>query len=577
MIATEWTRKVAASTITCPVIGVKRCNFLIGAKVLQIFCYCIEGKAIPCKLFLLKHPWNGRLLNNEAYRFHVFESTNNVYHCISGNSQRGFQLRGLNRAVAKKQSLNMGPKQYDDHIVISVNSSKKLVEQPEWTIPTSTIYNLRREEKADDYDSINIVESMRLMWVNDQRYPDLLQKGGSTFKFVQQVNICPIQVVLFCNDQLRILNEEYDRFVSTASVPFFVVHLDGTGAIVSKLWGLRDMERDNTKQRMLFSIVRPVRIRDDTSKPMLIPFATYLTNDRSSQSLRYFCWKFRMSYEDFRGSWPPFDVVVVDQDWAEVNALLREFNNNLTVASYLQTTYELVVNSQPKPKHLVLVKFCCVHLFKHITQVTNKFFGGSVGKELVDVMFVHIIHSTSYKEFTELFKILINIVFGDTNQQRNTLRRIVLYEQKRDEFLAYTTNTAVDDEKIFNEREDTAKNEKIDKAIYKNSPFFKDCERILEEELRNIDTAGKEKEIEFMNLIMKHYMSIIPMISAFLVPQQETCTRNFVRFSNANAESYFSLLKEMLRRINCRIGKLPIRLDVLTKTLKGKIPLKQYT
>lgn len=52
--------------------------------------------------------------------------------------------------------------------------------------------------------------------------------------------------------------------------------------IVSKSYGHENMDIDNGKQRMLFSIGRPVKIEEDCQ------FATFITNDTSSKCIRDF-------------------------------------------------------------------------------------------------------------------------------------------------------------------------------------------------------------------------------------------------------------------------------------------------
>lgn len=110
-------------------------------------------------------------------------------------------------------------------------------------------------------------------------------------------------------------------------------------------------------------------------------------------------------------------------------------------------------------------------------------------------------------------------------------------------------------------------------AIYKSSPFYKDFKHILDEAMQKWTSVGKDTEIEFLQYIIKHYFSMLPFISAILVPIKTSHPQvsSKIRFSNAYAESYFSMLKEMLRRMENRIGKLPIRVDVLVKILKQNV------
>lgn len=560
VVVNEWQKQ----NYFCNVINVRRAKFLQRANTLEISAYCVEGAEIACKLYKLRHTVENEELNSSdgSKLFEVWESTNPRLH--SEQSRKTNQLRGPNRLLAKQESLRNGPLEYADKIIISTETDKIICDKPSWPITQNTIYNLRREARAEDYLHVKVMESLHSMWLVEKTLPRVLKKGKAEFRFLKTANDCPLQIVLISHPQTLIMDTEFKKFQPSLSEPLLVYHLDGTGAIVSKPYGHKNMSVDNLQQRMLFSLVRPVKT-EGKPKATIVPLATYITNDRSTDSLRFFLWNIRVTFENDNHYWPPFDVIVVDKDWAEINAVLKEFNNHLSIHDYLKTAYDYVNGDSNAAKGiLVLIQLCSVHLFKLIHRDTETYIHEPWLREIVNVLFVHIIHAKTYKEFLGLFKGLVTILLAEDDSRRKAVREMVLFEKNKDIF-----NTSISLESGFN---DSIKRDANTDAMYKSSPFYKDCCAVLDsmmDTFTNIDNTKKQ----FICYAMQHYFSILPLISAILVPskhkQNELPVQ--VRFHNNYSEGYFCVLKEMLRRMENRIGKMPIRIDVLIKILKQNL------
>ncbi|XP_062538226.1 uncharacterized protein LOC134206514 [Armigeres subalbatus] len=177
----------------CNIINVKRAKFLRRNSSLEISAYCVEGTTIPCKLYKLIHAVHNKELNHidGSKSFEVWESRNLRLHAEP--SHKTNQLRGPNRIQARQESVLNGPLEYADKIIISTETEKVLVEKPNWPIPMSSIYNLRREARAIDYLHSKVMESLHSMWLAEQTLPKALRKGKAEFRFLQSVSACPLQ------------------------------------------------------------------------------------------------------------------------------------------------------------------------------------------------------------------------------------------------------------------------------------------------------------------------------------------------------------------------------------------------
>lgn len=337
----------------------------------------------------------------------------------------------------------------------------------------ATIYNLRREAKAEDYLAKDVMESLHSMWLAELTVPQIPKKGTAEFRYLQEVSCGPFMLILSSHPQLCILNTDFKKFQPSEDEPLYMIYMDGTGGIVSKPHGHKNMNIDNRKQRMLFSISRPIKIQGDSHKPTIFPFATFITNDKSTKCLRHFLWSFRLSFENAFHYWPPFHGIVVDQDWAEINAILHEFNNHMSVSAYIMKAYKHAKEANGKTIEdiPVVVQLCSVHLFKHIHRDTKEHSIDPRLREVVNVIFVHIIHARSYHEFLYIFNHLITILLADETSKRNAIRELVLYEKCKEIF-----NTSID-----HEAKEECMLDDENEAIYKSSPFYKDCMYILEE------------------------------------------------------------------------------------------------
>lgn len=122
-------------------------------------------------------------------------------------------------------------------------------------------------------------------------------------RFVQEVSVGPLRIILLSYDQLKILHLERKRYdeQTTPKPPFFVVGTDATGKLCAEMKDLK-----SEKRIFNYTFVKDVAIPGSSENPMIFTFGDMITNDNSWLGISVFYQKLKAMFIEEHKYWPPF-------------------------------------------------------------------------------------------------------------------------------------------------------------------------------------------------------------------------------------------------------------------------------
>lgn len=158
--------------------------------------------------------------------------------------------------------------------------------------------------------------------------------------------------------------------------------------------------------------------------------------------------------------------IVVDWSWAEMNAVIRAFNN-MSVKEYMETVFKIIsTQDKSKLKNLVVLLECSSHLTKTMKADVKKFFSSAQDRKVIFEILGGFFECKSWNEIVLMMKNFI-IIF-----------KFPLYDEEVKDALksieSFKSELAPDlSECLSDEEEEDLRFEKTDqKEIFKDSPFY---------------------------------------------------------------------------------------------------------
>ena len=135
-----------------------------------------------------------------------------------------------------------------------------------------------------------------------------------------------------------------------------ILHMDATGLI--------DRKPQHLKCKRIFYYCVLVKHKSE-----IIKLTQIITSEHSRTSIGNWLSYYKEFVMKENKKWP-LAIIVVDQSWTEINAIVQRWNNT-TLLNYLQMTYDLFNSNIQLPTSLVIVKVCFGHFSKTVANTIN--------------------------------------------------------------------------------------------------------------------------------------------------------------------------------------------------------------
>lgn len=345
----------------------------------------------------------------------------------------------------------------------------------------------------------------------------------------------PLNILLFSEEQFSVSRNE--------TIAFF----DATGSVV------RNPDSDIVDKQIFYYALVINKYKTT------VPICEMISIDQSIPTIINMFTKYWYFVNGLTKRFPKMKTIVTDFCWASMNAILRVCNL-MDMNSYLQNTYNFIVDSKPLPENFVSIYSCNAHFQHRVSlNIKHKFeqYKDKSGLTLETTGLM--LRCTTWAELVEIFEYVV-IVFCSTDSGKSDKAILQLKphvrkmnaEDKEEEF-EIDFDKAQCDEIIDLENDDAGK------AIYSKSPkyFCAQAMHVKRKLLINEeDITNKFYIPALVDYMIEHYMAYCPLWTGIILSAQHP---GKCKLSNATVEGFFRIIKEDVLKT---LKKNPVRFFV---------------
>ena len=319
------------------------------------------------------------------------------------------------------------------------------------------------------------------------------------------------------------------------------------------------------KQILLFTLLARGPLDKQTRNREKIPVADFLTTSDDSLSIEIYLKKIIDNFKGYCYFKLP-KIIVTDFSWANINALLKAFNNCKPI-HYLNWSFKLIVQNNETLRNIIPVKvyLCSAHLLKNVSDDFNKMVKNSekVGLKRDFIFgFSFLQNSISLDEFNQVLIALFNIYNRKFKNENLDDFLAFLKMKKNTKDIDWLQSVASSDYSSNDSSKSDAyffPDQKI--VSYKeDSPFTAYFEEIFKNEKKKILKEEKKVTVKVRNEyfcpkvfeIIKKRLHVMPFWTGILINNSFNVSKT--RLSNNAIESWFDFLKNDILRENKRIN-----------------------
>ncbi len=342
-----------------------------------------------------------------------------------------------------------------------------------------------------------------------------------------------------------------------------VLFFDSTGSILKDIM--------NQKKPFMYSIVA-----HDVAKKCIVPIAEFFTTSCNHISISKYLATIKNKFDENKIPYPK--IIVTDQGWALVNAVLLSFNY-CNLSNYLNWCFLVKVEKRSDPELMLKMKvkiyLCSTHflhsLIKNAKQIKKNGFGMDISKEFLQafVFFFTLIQNSTNLVQIENYLINIHNVFNNIfNDESVTYSLNVLVQEIKNRDLSKididngrNSPEEIERDKMFQQ---FVKDSNIyfvndyEKNIKKESPFNDHFNQKLlyYDEIVQQKTKDNEKRVltsnEFycpaiFNLLATQ-LHKIPLWSGIMLEEADFIYVTKTRLTNNMVECHFFHVKKIILR-----------------------------
>lgn len=281
---------------------------------------------------------------------------------------------------------------------------------------------------------------------------DLMIKAeNESFKFID-LSVAPVRCKLVSQLQLK------------TAIDFFKnknclrrCHFDATGSILGKI-------SSDRPEMMLYYLILPLKTNEKNTNHLRFNIAELVSESQTSFTIESFLRHVANDVKMLSSSnFQLIHEVVVDWSWAEINAVIKAFNN-ISVQNYIDTVFKIISTGDPlRLKSLVVLLECSSHLTHTMKSDVKKHVKDFVQQKLICMLLGQIFNCESWVQACSVIEDLIAVL---TSKTKNCRVELAIVRIQNNDVLSA-------DENIDNNEQEAIEFEKRDcKEIYKDSAFF---------------------------------------------------------------------------------------------------------
>lgn len=357
--------------------------------------------------------------------------------------------------------------------------------------------------------------------------------------FIQRRGSNPFYAIMYTQEQLKLLNENG-----------IILYFDATGSIFKKWQGFE-------KRMLLYSLI--LRNRHKGEPP--VPIAEMICNDHTTEMISHMLFTLRMDLSRLHGrsglSVFPVELIVTDFSWALIHSALQFLNNGMNVDSYLESTYNSLVNEAPWTK-CTGVFLCANHVVHIVARKLNSLKNINKGqKEAFLHSFVLLQYTENFSLATDTIRLIFR-VFGNkyvTPDVRKATKTLLMkikrwkVNEKSDSAMESSGQWA-----LHLEPDDDVYPHRVRTTIRNRSPWMGYFKSISDFELHNSDDTEIELKLrrkqdenpyynaEYLKYLLTHWLPMFSMWS-MAVSQLYSFKKEDSWYSNAHVENWFASVK----------------------------------
>lgn len=306
-------------------------------------------------------------------------------------------------------------------------------------------------------------------------------------------------------------------------------HFDATGSILSKL-------SPENPEMMLYFLIFPMKTMKDNMHHLRFNVAEFISESQKAITIELFL-RHVISFSDVA----LFHEIVLDGSWAEINAVIKAFNN-ISVKAYLQLTFDIITSGdESKLSSLVVLQECSSHLTKTMKDDIKKHYDNREACNIISSMLGNIFNTRSWDEANTRVSSLI----------------IVLKSPKQND--AVINALQASQEEVFLSQDSQNETQHIDKReykqIYKDSAFYQHFASVAE--TFEPELTGDQNMLyspEFLQQALKKYIAFLPFWTKILTAMRFP-NMVYPRSNNGMVESYIGELKGDIKENSLKLGK----------------------
>lgn len=385
----------------------------------------------------------------------------------------------------------------------------------------NTVQKINSELKAEnDLDPDDVLDIVKMM-------------GGSN-GYVQTFCADTFTIGLFMSQQIDLL-----KTISKITKKQMFVHFDATGQIIR-------CPKTLTLKRILYYCVV---VHFENS---IVPIYEFITSEHTAKNIGHMLTSYKnFITRKFPKAWPLFNHMVVDWSWAEINAIIFEYNEQKLI-TYINSLYE-----NKTDKSLIYVHICCSHFIKIIINQLSKKTVNVNAKTLIIEIFCRMIECKVLVDLGKIFYafcVLVDSKYISSN-----------YSQQMKFLSKVTFSVTEPSKKIESEDEDSNKSNYSQSMYYKY--FLEIYDRFVSENKMIVSgEANKFYCPDFITFILKQYMPYVCLWSSLFLPEKTS------RISNAVVENWNNIVKhDILKVVNEKGGRVIRKLQSRISDMVNKI------
>ena len=266
------------------------------------------------------------------------------------------------------------------------------------------------------------------------------------------LSLSPFRCTLVSNQQIITATNYAKRNVNMLRR----FHFDATGSMLKK-------NAQENPEMMLYFLIFPIKTNPNNKQHLRFNMAEFISESQSSFAIEIFLRNVKNSIEKLNGtSFQLVHEVVVDWSWAEMNAVIRAFNN-MTVKEYLQKCFDKIIGVDDCMEGFVTLLECSSHLTKTMLSDVKKFLQTYEKQKIICRMLGKLFDSTTWEDAKSTVYSLIQVLLTP-NETLSVLACLKTFEEYDFQWMKLENHVVLTDEIHF-KKEDV-------KEIYKDSSFY---------------------------------------------------------------------------------------------------------